>query len=361
VHDVVVIGGGAMGSAAAWALTRAGREVLLLERFGPGHDRGGSHGSTRIFRLMYAEGDYVRLAQRALRAWRDLESESGMSLLTTTGGIDHGLDERALAVRAAVLSAHGVPFEVLDPAAAGERWPGMAFDGPVVHQPDGGRLRADAAVGALQRLAVLGGTQIHHGRAATAISVLGTDAVEVRTEDGALRARHVVVSAGPWTPALLRGAVDLPPMTVTQEQPAHFAVRGLADWPSFVHWRPGASESYGLFAPCEGVKVGFHATGPVVDPDRRDFAATEDGLDALRQYVRRWLPGADPDTAEPVSCLYDNTASGDFVIDRTGPVTVATGFSGHGFKFVPVIGEMLAGLVTGSAPAPARFALAAHA
>jgi glycine/D-amino acid oxidase-like deaminating enzyme len=134
---VVVIGGGAMGSAAAWALTRAGREVLLLERFGPGHDRGGSHGSTRIFRLMYAEGDYVRLAQRALRAWRDLESESGTSLLTTTGGIDHGLDEPALAVRAAVLSAHSVPFEVLDPAAASERWPGMAFDGPVVHQPDG--------------------------------------------------------------------------------------------------------------------------------------------------------------------------------------------------------------------------------
>ena len=110
------------------------------------------------------------------------------------------------------------------------------------------------------------------GVPATAISVLGTDAVEVQTEDGALRARHVVVSAGPWTPALLREVVDLPPMTVTQEQPAHFAVNGLAAWPSFVHWRPGASESYGLFAPGEGVKVGFHGTGPVVDPDRRDFA-----------------------------------------------------------------------------------------
>jgi sarcosine oxidase len=360
VHDVIVIGGGAMGSAAAWALTRAGREVLLLERFGPGHDRGGSHGSTRIFRLMYAEGDYVRFAQHALRAWRDLESESGMSLLTTTGGIDHGLDEPALAARTAVLSAHGVPYEVLDPAGAGRRWPGMAFDSPVLHQPDGGRLRADAAVGALQRLAVLGGAQIHYGHPTTAISVLGTDAVEVRTEDGALHSRHVVVSAGPWTPDLLRGIVDLPPMTVTQEQPAHFAVRETPDWPSFVHWRPGTSESYGLFAPGEGVKVGFHATGPVVDPDQRDFSATEEGLRALRQYVQRWLPGADPDTAEPVSCLYDNTTSGDFVIDRVGPVTIATGFSGHGFKFVPVIGEVLAGLVTGAAPAPARFALAAH-
>ena len=361
MHDVIVIGGGAMGVAAAWSLTRAGRDVLVLERFWPGHDRGGSHGNSRLFRLVYAEPDYVRLARRALRSWRDLEAESGMDLLTTTGGVEHGLTESALAARASVLRTQGVPFEVLDPAEAGRRWPGMEFAYPILHQRDAGRIRAGAALVALQRLAVLGGARIRYGQPVTGVSVLGSDVVEIGTDDGPLRARHVVVAAGPWTPTLLRDIVDLPPMTATQEQPAHFAVRESVEWPSFVHWRPFTSPGYGLYAPGEGVKVGLHATGPVVDPDDRDFTARKDGLRELREYVRRWLPGADPDTAAPVSCLYGNTDDGDFVIDRDGPVTVATGFSGHGFKFVPVIGDLVAALVTGVAAAPARFALAAHA
>jgi sarcosine oxidase len=357
VHDVIVIGGGAMGSAAALALTRAGREVLLLERFWPGHDRGGSHGATRIFRLVYDEPDYVSLAKRALELWRGLESESGARLLTTTGAIDHG--QPSWTERTALLDSQDVPFEILNPAAARERWPGMAFDTQVLHQPDGGRLHADAAVNTLQRLAILGGARIHFGQMVTGIAVTG-DSVEVRIGDEVLAARQVVVAAGPWAPSLLRGIIDLPPLTVTQEQPAHFAVHADLDWPSFVHWRPGVPDSYGLFAPGEGVKVGFHGTGPEVDPDRRDFTAREDGLHALSEYVKRWLPGADPDTLEPVSCLYDNTANDDFVIDRVGPVTVATGFSGHGFKFVPAIGELLAGLATGTGTVPTRFTLATH-
>jgi sarcosine oxidase len=358
VHDVIVIGGGAMGSAATLALTRAGREVLLLERFRPGHDRGGSHGATRIFRLVYDEPDYVRLAKRALTLWRELEAESGTRLLTTTGAIDHG--QPSMTERTVLLDSMKVPFEVLDPAAAHERWPGLAFETQVLHQPDGGRLHADTAVNTLQRLAVRDGAQVHFEHQVTGIAVAG-DVVEVRTGEDVLHARHVVVAAGPWTPSLLRGIVDMPPLTVTQEQPAHFAVRTDLDWPSFVHWRPGVPDSYGLFAPGEGVKVGFHGTGPVVDPDKRDFTAREDGLRELREYVRRWLPGADPDTWDPVSCLYDNTSNEDFVIDRVGPVTVATGFSGHGFKFVPAVGELLADLVTGTAKAPARFTLADHA
>ncbi|GAA4723559.1 N-methyl-L-tryptophan oxidase [Phytohabitans rumicis] len=358
MQDVIVVGGGAMGSATAWALATAGRDVHLLERFEPGHDRGGSHGATRIFRLVYAEPDYVTLAQRALRLWRDLEEESGTPLLTTTGGIDHG--PAALGV-ADVLTAHGVPFTVLDAASASRRWPGMAFDSPVLHQPDGGRLLADAAIQVLQRLATSTGALIEHGRQVTGIAVRGDDDVEVRTAEGMLRARHVVVAAGGWAPGLLRGIADLPPLRVTQEEPAHFqALDGDATWPSFIHWRPD-HDAYGLLTPGEGVKVGFHGTGPVVDPDRRDYTPTEEGSRMLRDYVRRWLPGLDPDTATPISCLYDNTASSDFVLDRVGPVTVTTGFSGHGFKFVPAIGRIVADLVTGAAPAPARFSLAAHA
>ncbi|MEJ3745977.1 N-methyl-L-tryptophan oxidase [Actinomycetes bacterium KLBMP 9797] len=358
--EVIVIGGGAMGSAAAWALARDGRDVHLIERFGPGHDRGGSHGATRIFRLVYAEPDYVALAQRALRMWRELAAESGETLLTTTGAIDHGLAGPVLGGVTDVLTARRVPFDVLSPAEARRRWPGMAFGSPVLHQPDGGRLMADTAVRTLQRLAAAAGARISHHRAATGITVRDDDTVEVGTDDGVLRAPQVVVAVGSWAPALLRGLVHLPAVTVTQEQPAHFTALSVASqWPSFIHWRSGF-DAYGLLTPGEGVKVGFHGNGPVVDPDRRDFTPAEEGSRMLRDYVRRWLPGLDPDTAAPISCLYDNTSSRDFVIDRVGPVTVATGFSGHGFKFVPVIGRIVADLVTGARPAPQRFTLAAH-
>lgn len=353
-----MVGGGAMGSAAAWALAAAGREVHLLERFEAGHDRGGSHGASRIFRLVYAEPDYITLAQRALRLWRDLEEESGVPLLTTTGAIDHGPDVLGVTE---VLAAHRVPFTVLDATAAKWRWPGMEFESSVLHQPDGGRILADAAIRVLQRLASEAGARIEHGRQVTGVVVRGDDAVEVWTAEGVLAARHVVVAAGGWAPGILRGVLDLPALTVTQEQPAHFqALDPGAGWPSFIHWRAEHSV-YGLLTPGEGVKVGFHGSGPVVDPDRRDFTATEEGSRMLRDYVQRWLPGLDPDTAAPISCIYDNTANDDFVIDRVGPVTVATGFSGHGFKFVPAIGRMVADLVTGAAPAPARFALAGRA
>jgi sarcosine oxidase len=355
VHDVIVVGGGAMGSAAAWALARAGREVHLLERFEAGHDRGGSHGATRIFRLVYPEPDYIALCQRSLRLWRDLEAESGTELLVTTGAIDHGLAGPTLAGVTDALAAQGVPFDVLDPAAARRRWPGMAFGSPVLHQPDGGRLLADAAIRTLQRLATEVGAQISHGRTVTGLTVVG-DGVEVHTEEGTLRARHAVVAVGSWAPALLRGIVDLPPLSVTQEEPAHFRAVLDSPWPSFIHSR-APHDVYGLLTPGEGIKVGFHGSGPVVDPDRRDFTPTEEGSRLLREYVERWLPGLDPGTAEPISCLYDNTDSGDFVLDRVGPVTVATGFSGHGFKFVPAIGQILADLVTGARPAPARFSL----
>jgi sarcosine oxidase len=361
MQDVIVVGGGAMGSAAAWALTQAGREVHLLEQYEPGHTRGGSHGASRIFRLVYDERDYVALARRALREWRDLEAESGTALLTATGAIDHGIAGSVLARVTDVLAAEGVPFEIIDPGAARRRWTGMAFGSPVLYQPDGGRLRSDTAVEVLQKLAAGGGARIEHGTRVSSVTVRGDEEVEVRTEGGALRARQVVVAAGSWAPTLLRGMLALPPITVTQEQPAHFAaIQADAQWPSFIHWRPG-HDVYGLLTPGEGVKVGFHGTGPTVDPDRRDFTATEEGNQMLRGYVERWLPGLDPDAAAPLTCLYDNTTEGDFVIDRVGPLTVATGFSGHGFKFVPMIGRILADLVTGAAPAPARFRLAAHA
>ena len=158
--------------------------------------------------------------------------------------------------------------------------------------------------------------------------------------------------------------MTLPQLVVTQEQPAHFAVRDDAvAWPSFNHF-PGADDAYdywrspvyGMLTPGEGVKAGWHGVGPVVDPDARDFAPVPDQLAALQRYARDWLPGVDADLAAPISCTYTTTPDEHFVLDRVGPVVVGAGFSGHGFKFVPVVGRILADLADGSRPAPRLFA-----
>lgn len=360
--DVIVVGGGAMGSAAAWRLAGRGLDVVLLERFEPGHVRGSSHGASRVFRLAYPDADYVALARRALPLWRELEAAAGVELLTTTGGVDHGPDATVGPIVAA-LTALGVRFEQLTPAAAAERWPGLAFDQRVVHQAEAGRVHADATVAALQRAAVALGADVRHRTPVRRLRARAAGGVEVDTDDGTLRAAGAVVALGAWTSPLLDGLVDLPRLVVTAEQPAHFTPYDPAiPWPSFLHYPSRASPAgwgaYGLFTPGEGVKVGVHGTGVVSDPDRRSFAPDPAGERVLREYVARWLPGVDPDSALPMSCLYTSTANEDFVLDRRGPLSVAAGFSGHGFKFVPAIGEILADLATGAAPAPARFSLA---
>jgi len=152
---------------------------------------------------------------------------------------------------------------------------------------------------------------------------------------------------------------------VTEEQPAHFPlvlgpVSDESVWPSFVHHPVSAGRDvYGLLTPGEGVKVGIHGNGPAVDPEARDPRPDPLRLAALREYVAEWVPGADADRPAVVSCLYDNAPDDAFVLDRVGQVTVATGFSGHGFKFAPELGGMLARLALDGAPPPERFRLAA--
>ncbi|MEV4513227.1 FAD-dependent oxidoreductase [Dactylosporangium sp. NPDC049525] len=367
--DVVVIGGGAMGSAAAWQLARRGAQVVLLEQYEAGHTNGASHGASRIFRLSYPDTVHVGLAREARRLWRELEDETGTQLLTVTGGVDHG-DHPDLQILADGLAAAGVPHSWLSPAEAAERWPGIRFDTRALFHPDSGRLHADRSVEALQAAAAKSGAVVRHSTPVTSIEVLGEDAVLVHTGDGSYRARRVVAAVNAWAAKLVGGLAPLPPLRVTQEQPAHFGARAAEDgWPSFGHrFADGTAAAgafyggiYGLATPGEGIKVGFHGVGPEVDPDHRDFTPEPAQLAALREYARRWLPGVDADVFTPISCTYTTTPDATFVLDRHGPVVVATGFSGHGFKFVPAIGRVLADLATdGPRPDP-RFAFARRA
>jgi sarcosine oxidase len=375
-HDVVVIGGGAMGSAAAWQLAGRGRDVLLLERFAPGHTNGASHGASRNFNQGYSDRTYVPMLAEALPLWRELEAEGGVTLLETTGIAHHGANPQFDAVHDA-LHAAGIPAEFLPLDEAARRWPGIRFDARVLFTPQSGRLNADRSVAALQSVAVARGAIVRYEARVIGLQVRGDDEVRVSFESSGttetVTARRVVVSVGAWTSKLLAGRVAHPALVVTQEQPAHFALAdsALADdtiadaaWPGFNH-APTPSDPaydywyspvYGMITPGEGVKAGWHGAGPVLDPDRRTFTAEPVQLAALQRYAREWLPGVDADSFVPISCTYTTTPDSNFVLDRVGPVVVAAGFSGHGFKFVPTVGRILADLVDGK-PAPALFAI----
>ena len=355
-YDVIVIGAGAMGSAASRALAAAGREVLVLEQYELGHDRGGSHGGTRLFRLAIDdEAELLRAAQARL-LWEELESETGVQMLDLVGGVDHGIDERQVRESSALLGRHGVPYEVLTPEAATERWPGMRFSSEVLYQPGSGRAMAEQALTAIRSSARSLGVEFRSQCAATGVRVAG-DGVEVETVAGVVRGRQLVVTAGPWTARVLGGAVEVPAISASQEQPRFFApVDASAQWPVFVDRRAGVP-AYGVFEEGRGVKVGLHANGPRISLDERDFQV-EPGRDAeLIAYVREWFPGLDVTRSEAISCLYDNTERGDFIIDRRGPISVAAGFHGEGFKFVPLVARYLRDLVTGSGAAPEVFRL----
>jgi sarcosine oxidase len=355
--DVIVIGAGAAGASTAWHLARRGRDVVLLERFSRGHAWGSSHGTTRIFRVAYREPLYSRLAAQALPLWRELEGESGATLLEQTGQLDHGFPT-AIDEIEATLRAGDWAFDRLTPDQARERWPGMDFDETVIYSPDGGRVFADRTIDTLLRIAEEAGAVLRFDEPALAIEPEG-EGVRVLTAQGVLTARVVVVSAGGWLPELAGlGAfgITLPRLQVTAQAPVHFAIRPGFAFPSFVHHvgsdavdHTFAYGAYGLESPGEGVKVGIDTMDLIEDLDSRTLDVPEEAIAVAADYARRWLPGADTDIASAASCLFTMTDDSNFILDRRGPVVIMSPCSGHGFKFTPILGAIGADLVEGAA------------
>lgn len=353
VHEIVVVGAGVMGASAAWQLARRGHRVTVLEQFDDGHERGSSHGASRIFRLGYPDPFYVRLGRDALGAWRDLEEQCGVTLIAPTGSVDFG-DAESVASVLAAMDAEGVATELLTPAMATDRWPGMRFQGTVVFQPGGGRIASGAA-----RLAMIEQAQRHGAAFCWVAPVLGIepdgDRVRVVARDDVMVADTVVVTAGAWVTHVLGDVVDLPPVAVTQESVFHFAPRTEPSWwPSLIHHGP--TFVYGLETPGLGVKLAEHHTGPVVDPFTRDGAIDPGSRERVVQFVEEWMPGLGPVPVDELTCLYTTLPGEDFLIDRAGPVVVASPCSGHGFKFAPLLGAMIADCVEDGDP-PDRFRL----
>lgn len=322
-----------MGLATARALARAGERVLILERFRVGHERGGSHGSARIFRLSYPQAEFVALAREALAGWRELEAERGEGLLTPTGSVDIGPD-------LAAHRSHGLPYEELDPETARRRFGLELVPGEqALFQWSGGVLAAERA----QR-AFLASALEHGAELLEETEVLRIEDDRVTTAAGEIAARGVVVTAGAWSPRLV-APLDL---VVTRETVAYFHAPA-APGPVVIDWSPPPRGElvYALPTPEGTLKAGLHRAGPVADPDGTG-GVDEEAVQHLSAWVARRYRAADATPLAAETCLYANRPDERFVLERRGGVVVGSACSGHGFKFAPAIGERLAGLALGA-------------
>jgi sarcosine oxidase len=349
--DVAVVGAGLLGLASARALTRRGLTVILLEQAQVGHDGCGSKGSCRIFRLGYDDPEWVGMAMRAREPWAELEDECGRRLLEPAPHLTFGdqLDDVHAAMRAA-----GAPHELLPAAEAAARFPGVAIGGPALLEPQSCVISADAALQALAAAV----PDIRIGVTVTGIADDGRR-VTVRTTSGSVTAGAAVVCAGPWTGALLAGSGIAVPSTPTMEQVGYLAATSGAGPGLPIFICHGPPEPYGLPVPGAPLyKIGFHHSGPVIDPDHQEQGPDPALTERLVSLARRYVPGLAPDLVRTERCVYDNTPDEDFVVDRVGRVVVGSGTSGHGFKFGPLLGEWLADLATGRGDGPpSRFSL----
>lgn len=353
--DVIVLGVGGMGSAACFELARRGRRVLGLEQFALAHDRGSSHGRTRIIRTAYAEGpQYVPLARRAFSRWYELEQLTGRHLLTECACLNVGPPGSAhvAGVRKSVRE-HELQSHEMNGDEIGRAFPALRFpvDYVGIIERDAGFLYVEDCVRAHCEAAVARGAEIHAEELVREWKAVG-DGVEVTTDRGTYRAAKLVVTAGAWATKLL---ADIGvPLVVMRQVLTWFDVSELAvmfrrdgTFPVFIADVPGGP-FYGLPAidPL-GLKVARHYNAPELPtPDAVNWSTGPDDAAPVRAFLDGYIPGVGPHTKSQV-CMYTVTPDHHFVIDRhprIPQVSVACGFSGHGFKFASVVGEILADL-----------------
>ena len=354
-YDAIVVGVGGMGSATTYHLAARGLDVLGLERYDVPHDMGSSHGVTRIIRkAQYEDPAYVPLVRRAYDLWRDLEERIGRDLLRITGGIDAGPPDSTVfdgSLRSC--EAHDIDHEVLSASEVNERFPGYELpeDHRAVYQPEGGFLVPEQCIIAYVEAAQAEGAEVQAREAVREFTPLSDGGVRVTTRKGTYQADRLVVTAGAWAPKLVPELADL---AVPERQvlawlqptvPERFDAE---NFPVFVH---AAEDGHYYGFPrhdVPGFKFGkFNHLEETVDPDAMDREPRPDDEELLRAYARRCFPDGAGPTMKLATCMFTNTPDQHFILDALPDhpqITIGAGFSGHGFKFASVIGEVLADL-----------------
>ncbi len=366
--DVAIVGAGLMGSCAAWQLTSRSLSVAVLEAFEIGHGHGSSHGRSRSFRRAYADPLYAAMTGLALEQWQRLQEEAGTHLLTGTGGLDFGpgYDYELLS---SLMTEHGVPNELLNGFEAEKRWSGMKFDTDVIFHACAGVFDPESAIIAATRLAEASGTQIMPMTRIISANMVPSGGVALHSAAGdQIIADVAVLTTGAWLPDFASAIAEfagnteplLPPLTIRQQQVFHFPLRkGFSSLPTFVH--KNGKQMYGMPSgadvPMPAMKVGCFHDGITTSVEDRDREITDAQRKLVVDHVREWIPALDPTPIAEASGLITMTPDGDFILDRSGTLVVAATCSGHGAKFAPLIGSMIADLVTGEAQPTPRFQL----
>jgi sarcosine oxidase len=358
-YDAIVVGVGGMGSAVVYELARRGLRVMGLEQHDIPHDRGSSHGVNRIIRLAYWEHPaYVPLLRRAYELWRELETRRGERLLYITGSLDAGrADSKTVVGSLRSCEIHALPHELLGAEELNRRFPGyrLAPEMMAVFQPEGGFVLCERAIVNYVEAAIDLGAEIRAREPVVSWTPLA-DGVEVRTTAATYVARRLVLTAGPWTAALVPSLKELARperQVMLWAQPRVPSFFQLDAFPVFNLDAPeGHFYGFPIFGP-PGFKIGkYHHRHEAVDPDRMDRNCHPEDEAVLREGIRTYFPDADGPTIAMKTCLFTNSPDEHFIIDRhpsLQQVTLAAGFSGHGFKFCSVVGEIMAELAVDGA------------
>ncbi|HWW10131.1 MAG TPA: N-methyl-L-tryptophan oxidase [Candidatus Acidoferrales bacterium] len=354
--DVAVVGLGAMGALTLWRLASRGVSAAGYDSFDPPHDRGSSHGDSRIIRTAYAEGSFhVPLVQEAWGLWRELEAAGAKPLLTPTGALMIGPAGAEL-VHGTLASAveHGLVHERLEPGEVALRWPQHVLgEGDVaIYEPQAGVLRPEACIAAALDQATLRGAAVHPNTRVAAVEA-ERQGVRVRLEDGSsIEAGACVLAAGPWMPGLAPQLVTS--LRVERQVNAWFALDAPAAFapdrfPVFIRELADGRLRFGIPS-LDGatIKLAVHHEGRPADPDDLERNVTAADLAPIREFAETALKGVRPDIVRTIVCMYANTPDELFILGAlpgSPGVVVIGGCSGHSFKFAPILGDVVADLV----------------
>jgi monomeric sarcosine oxidase len=359
--ETIVLGGGTMGTAAAWELGKRGQRALVLEQFQHVHALGSHGGQTRIIRHAYAEGpDYIPLVLRADELWMELEDESHATVYHRVGGLEiaaPGFDHAARARAAA--AEHNVPFEWMDGAEARKRWPmfNLPDDWEVGYGARSGFLDVDAAMHAMGDQARILGVRIKDEEPVRNWRIDGAG-VRVVTDEAEYTADRLIVTAGAWAGKLLE-ELGLP-LQVKRKVLFWLTVRDEAPFdprrmPVYItDSEDGEIYGFPVFGR-PGLKIARHDGGAPADPDALDREVHEGEEAEVMALAKKLFPGVTGEVSSSAVCMYTVTPDANFIVDRHPEheqVIIGAGFSGHGFKFATAVGEQLVDLAHDAMMAP---------